>query len=88
MDIFSQYGDAFGAVLANGFNRLIPIAEYLAVCMTTLAVMLTCMGAMFRSHGLMGMAFKLAVTADFTFSSSRTSRRSARGSWRAPSATA
>lgn len=65
MDVFSQYGDAFGAVLANGFNRLIPIAYYLAVCMTTLAVMLTCMGAMFRSHGLMGMAFKLAVTAGF-----------------------
>lgn len=65
MDVFSQYGDAFGAVLANGFNRLIPIAEYLAVCMTTLALMMTCMGAMFRSHGLMGMAFKLAVTAGF-----------------------
>src|SRR5574338_1643326 len=65
MDVFSQFGDAFGAVIANGFDRLIPIARYLAICLVTLAVMLTCMGAIFRSHGLIGTAFRLAVTAGF-----------------------
>ena len=65
MDVFSQFGDAFGAVIANGFDRLIPIARYLAICLVSLALMLTCMGAMFRSQGLMGTAFRLAVMAGF-----------------------
>ncbi len=33
--------------------------------LVTLAVMLTCMGAIFRSQGLIGTAFRLAVTAGF-----------------------
>lgn len=67
MDTFSLYGDAFGAVIANGFDRLIPIARYLAICLVTLAVMLTCMGAIFRSQGLIGTAFRLAITGGFYF---------------------
>src|SRR5574338_1109985 len=65
MDTFSLYGDAFGAVIANGFDRLIPIARYLAICLATLALMLTCMGAIFRSNGLMGVAFRLAILSGF-----------------------
>jgi P-type conjugative transfer protein TrbL len=65
MDVFSQYGDAFWAVIMHGFDRLIPIARYLAICLISLALMLTCLAAMFRAQGLMGTAFRLAVMAGF-----------------------
>src|SRR5574338_944964 len=65
MDVFSQFGDAFASIIANGFDRLIPIARYLAICLVSLALMLTCMGAIFRSNGLMGVAFRLAILSGF-----------------------
>jgi type IV secretory pathway TrbL component len=65
MDVFSQYGDAFAMIITNGFDRLMPLARYLAVSLITLALMLTCMGAMFRSIGLMGSAFRLAILSGF-----------------------
>lgn len=57
MDTFSQFGDAFGVVIANGFDRLMPIARYLAISMMTIALMLVCAGLILRRSNIMNAGF-------------------------------
>ncbi|WP_223292167.1 type IV secretion system protein [Defluviicoccus vanus] len=65
MDTFSQFGDAFGVVIANGFDRLMPIARYLAISMMTIALMLVCAGLILRRSNIMNAGFMFAITGGF-----------------------
>lgn len=65
MDTFAQYGDAFGVVISHGFDRLMPIARFLAISMMALALMLVCVGLILRRSNIMSAGFMLAVTGGF-----------------------
>lgn len=65
MDTFAQFGDAFGVVISHGFDRLMPIARFLAISMMTMALMLVCAGLILRRSNIISTGFMLAVTGGF-----------------------
>ena len=57
--------DAFARVIAGGQAHLTPYVQGLAFAMTTLALMLFCLGVMAHQRGMMTGAFKMSMVAGF-----------------------
>lgn len=65
MDTFATFGDTFARVIAGGTDRLMPIAETLAVAMLGIGVAAIGFSAIFNRTGMMGQAMRFVIASAF-----------------------
>lgn len=63
MNSFSTFGDIFGQLIAGGVDRLMPLADALAITMVTFAVIMAALGPMIGGAGVMSQAVKIVIGA-------------------------